>query len=269
MSISRKSATAVLLAWEQDSGKKLPTPIKNASKSHVEIDAAIPAVSARRAACERDLEVAKRTTGTDDIRELAAQVKKGTAPEDLKLAAESVAVAAQALAEAERIEQGIKRGAIAAGNTVGDFARSSRKLLSDIEATWRDEIIHDLDRNENSYRVIADADQLADRLAARVYEVLVVLDEPSGKWQSSLLRNAVAARPPALPRLAPLLKAIEDEKRGRVKEADAAQARSLAMRAEADGRAVTGRLELSDEDRKAIAKTAAMRSGHVKEGVSN
>lgn len=259
-----KSDAARLLALVEYSGDKLPVALRNEIKSYQAALANVPAAINARAKAERDVEAAKKSADVDDITNALSHFKTG-AFETLDLGPDALAVATAELAKAERYERAVKRAAKAAALNVGGIARRT-KLADKLARYWRDVVLVDLDRDTTSYSEVADADRRSEAMAARILDVLIILDQPEGKYQASLLRDAVAARPPSLPRLSSLLRVVEDEKRGVAQKAEAAAIRRDTFRASADGRVVAG--PMRDVDKDAVAKTAALRTGRDKAEVS-
>ncbi len=259
-----KSAAGVLLALSEFTGDRLPVSVRNEVKSYSAALEAAPLAAKAAARAERNLAAAKKSAAVDDISEVLKQLKTGDFAK-LDLGPDAVAVATIELTKARRYAVAVNRAVKASSLNVGDLARQT-KLVDKLSRYWQDTVKHNLDRDKETYAAVADADRRSGEMAARIYQVLVVLDQPHGKAEAALLRDAVNARPPALPRLAPLLQAQEDEKRGVEQEAANAQIRRDTFRAAADGRVVsTGRVDLDDAERQSTAKTAARRSGHLEE----
>ena len=250
---------------DQALGGVSSTAVRNEIAAYRQAVDALPEAVRSTEAAKRALEYAQQRGPLDAVDYLRKALKKGNPGE---VPPDTTKAAAEDLEQAEFYESTVRRLMRSSLLNVADFYRADKRLVGKLEKLWASEVHPDIHKETESYATVTSAARIADQVAAALFDAACILDQPENKYQRSLLRDSFDRRPPSMPRLKPLLQAAADAKAGKLAKADAAQARSLAMRAAADGRAVsTGRVDVDDADREAIRTTARRNSGRKVEEV--
>lgn len=258
----RTNNADTLTSIDEQLGGVLPLIVKNEIETFRLAQSELPGAARKTGTAEKGLARAKKQSPVDDAENIRKNLKAGG--KDKKLPRESVVVAAEKLAEAKRYQAGVRLLMTSTLSNIAEVLRADDKFPGKLERIWMEQVHHTLDRQVESFATVANQDRVADNCAAAIFEAVCVLDAAGSKYHRSLLRRAFDARTPGVPRLAQLLKAVEDEKRGVEQAAAASQIRRDSFRAAAEGRTVSPGRDAPDETEKAsLRTTAARRSGNL------